>query len=98
MSPTPKLPAGREDADPPSGGWGWLLLGACNLGAAGLIGFMAWTLGQAAAPLEPVPGLNAGADQRVELLPASPPPAPETVPAWARPAELSPHHFGVPGR
>ena len=98
-----------EPVKPRHAGWGWLLLAVANLGAALFIGLMAWTLGQAAAPFEAVPArphLAAAASGAR----AAPPPAAgvaaatraptggEASPDWARPAELSPHHFDVPGR
>lgn len=96
-----------QDRNPPpeagdeaqAGGLGWLLLAACNLGAAALIGVMAWALGQGAKPMESVPG-GAAAGRQAE--PPTPAPAPaaaaESLPAWARPAELSPHRFELPHR
>lgn len=98
------------DARPPRhAGWGWLLLAVANLGAALFIGLMAWTLGQAAAPFEAVPVRPRLAASAPEARPAPQPaealavapraqPTGERSPDWARPAELSPHHFGVPGR
>lgn len=84
-------------------GWGWLLLAVANLGAALFIGLMAWTMGQAAAPFEAVPTRprSVAASAAAPAGDASPRAATagERPPEdWTRPAELSPHHFGVPER
>ncbi len=91
-------------------GWGWLLLAVANLGAALFIGLTAWSLGQAAAPMEAVPARPHGAapsarpaqtDPASTQAPAAVPRAPatgEASPGWAQPAELSPHPSDVPGR